>query len=59
MAQPFDYRKPLPNDGKLPEQELDYAKIVKIILSRWYWVMATLVFALCISYAYLWYTPKV
>lgn len=59
MAQPFHNRKPLPNEGKLPEQELDYTKIIKILISRWYWIAATLIFALLISYIYLWYTPSV
>lgn len=40
------------------KQELDYVKFLKIVLSRWYWVMATLVLSLSIAYAYLWYTPK-
>jgi len=39
-------------------QEIDYQKIAKIVLSRWYWVAATLIISLCIAYAYLWYTPK-
>lgn len=59
MAQPFYNRRPLPNEGKLPEQELDYTKIIKIIISRWYWIVATLIIALLISYIYLWYTPRV
>lgn len=58
MAQPFYNRKPLPNGGKLPEQELDYTKIVKIIISRWYWIATTLIFSLLCAYIYLWYTPE-
>jgi tyrosine-protein kinase Etk/Wzc len=40
------------------KQELDYIKFLKIVLSRWYWVVATLVISLFVAYAYLWYTPK-
>jgi capsular exopolysaccharide synthesis family protein len=39
-------------------QEIDYQKLTKIILSRWYWVAATVILSLCFAYAYLWYTPK-
>jgi tyrosine-protein kinase Etk/Wzc len=40
------------------KQELDYAKFAKIVWSRWYWVLATLLISLLTAYAYLWYTPK-
>src|SRR5580698_3281167 len=43
---------------KLPNQEIDYYKIAKILLSRWYWIAATVIICLLISYTYLWYTPK-
>jgi tyrosine-protein kinase Etk/Wzc len=43
---------------KLPNQEIDYFKIVKILLSRWYWIAASVLIAYAISYIYLWYTPK-
>jgi tyrosine-protein kinase Etk/Wzc len=43
---------------KLPNQEIDYYKIAKILLSRWYWIAASVIICLFISYAYLWYTPK-
>ena len=58
MAQPFNNRKPLPNEGKLAEQELDYTKIINIIISRWYWIAATLIITLTTSFLYLWYTPE-
>ncbi|TZF86183.1 polysaccharide biosynthesis tyrosine autokinase (plasmid) [Pedobacter sp. BS3] len=46
-------------EAKAPlKQELDYAKFLKIVLSRWYWVAATLIIALLTAYLYLWYTPK-
>jgi capsular exopolysaccharide synthesis family protein len=43
---------------RLPTQEIDYYKIVKILLSRWYWIAASVILCLIISYVYLWYTPK-
>lgn len=43
---------------KLPNQELDYFKIAKILLSRWYWIAASLIICSIISYVYVWYTPK-
>jgi tyrosine-protein kinase Etk/Wzc len=43
---------------KLPDQEIDYFKIGKILLSRWYWIAASVGITALISYTYLWYTPK-
>jgi tyrosine-protein kinase Etk/Wzc len=43
---------------KLPNQEIDYLKIAKILISRWYWIAASLIICLSVSYIYLWYTPK-
>ncbi|HTE02455.1 MAG TPA: polysaccharide biosynthesis tyrosine autokinase [Mucilaginibacter sp.] len=43
---------------KLPHQEIDYFKIAKILFSRWYWIAASVIISLLISYTYLWYTPK-
>ncbi|HEK21151.1 MULTISPECIES: GumC family protein [unclassified Mucilaginibacter] len=43
---------------KLPNQEIDYFKIGKILVSRWYWVAGSLLIFLVWSYVYLWYTPK-
>jgi tyrosine-protein kinase Etk/Wzc len=43
---------------KLPNQEVDYFKIGKILLSRWYWIAASIIICWLISYTYLWYTPK-
>ena len=45
--------------NKLPNQELDYFKIGKILLSRWYWVAGSVILAMLIAKVYLWYTPKV
>jgi tyrosine-protein kinase Etk/Wzc len=44
--------------NKLPNQEIDYNKIARILLSRWYWVAASVIICWLISYTYLWYTPK-
>jgi len=43
---------------KLPNQEIDYFKIGKILLSRWYWVAGSLLICMIIANVYLWYTPK-
>ncbi len=43
---------------KLPHQEVDYFKIAKILLSRWYWIATSIIICVLISYTYLWYTPK-
>ncbi|QHS56355.1 polysaccharide biosynthesis tyrosine autokinase [Mucilaginibacter sp. 14171R-50] len=43
---------------KLPNQEIDYFKIGKILLSRWYWIAGSLILFILGSYVYLWYTPK-
>jgi tyrosine-protein kinase Etk/Wzc len=44
---------------KLPSQEIDYFKIAKIFLSRWYWIAGSMVICMIIANVYLWYTPKV
>jgi tyrosine-protein kinase Etk/Wzc len=43
---------------KLANQEIDYFKIAKILLSRWYWIAASVAICSIVAYAYLWYTPK-
>ena len=43
---------------KLPNQEIDYFKIGKILISRWYWVAGSLAVFVIWSYIFLWYTPK-
>lgn len=44
--------------GKLPNQEIDYFKIAKILISRWYWVAGSVAICMIIANVYLWYTPK-
>ncbi len=48
----------LPVNTLKASQEIDYQKIAEIILSRWYWIIATLVIALSACWLYIWYTPK-
>ena len=43
---------------RLPNQEIDYFKIAKILLSRWYWIAGSVAFCMIIANVYLWYTPK-
>jgi len=43
---------------KLPSQEIDYFKIGKILLSRWYWIVGSVTVCILASNVYLWYTPK-
>jgi len=43
---------------KLPNQEIDYFKIGKILLSRWYWIIGSLTVCMIAANVYLWYTPK-
>lgn len=40
-------------------KEIDYLKIARIILSRWYLLAGSILIALLIAYAYLWFTPKI
>lgn len=46
-------------EAKLPNQEIDYFKIAKILLSRWYWIAGSIAVCLILSTVYLWYTPKI
>src|ERR1700730_13488856 len=43
---------------KLVNQEIDYFKIGKILLSRWYWIVGAVVICMLTANVYLWYTPK-
>ena len=46
-------------ESKLPNQEIDYFKIAKILLSRWFWIAGSIAVCLILSTLYLWYTPKI
>lgn len=39
-------------------KEIDYLKLVGILLSRWYLLAGSVIAALLIAYVYLWFTPK-
>lgn len=43
---------------KLPNQEFDYFKIGKILVSRWYWIAASIIVCYAAASVYIWYTPK-
>jgi len=40
-------------------QSIDFYKIFRVFLSRWYWIAATVGIASCIAWLYLWYTPPI
>lgn len=44
--------------SKLPEQEFDYFKIGKILISRWYWIVLSVMICTAAAEAYVYYTPK-
>ena len=46
-------------DKRLPSiKSIDYLKLFKIVLSRWYWMAACIILSIIITYIYLWYTPS-
>ncbi|MDB5287605.1 MAG: tyrosine protein kinase [Mucilaginibacter sp.] len=45
--------------NKLSNQEIDYFKLSKILVSRWYLIVGSLVVCIIFSNVYLWYTPKI
>lgn len=47
------------HENRAVSQSIDFYKIFKVFLSRWYWVAATVIIALCSAWIYLWYTPPV
>ncbi|MXV52838.1 polysaccharide biosynthesis tyrosine autokinase [Pedobacter sp. HMF7647] len=44
---------------KTASQSIDFWKIIKVFLSRWYWIAGCLVISLVIAWLYIWYTPPV
>ena len=42
----------------MPSQEIDYLKIAKVFLSRWYWIVGSVAICFITANIYLWYTPK-
>lgn len=47
------------NPKKTISQTIDFYKIFRVFLSRWYWVACTVSIALCLAWLYLWYTPPI
>ena len=41
------------------EQKINYFKLIRVFLSRWYWIAGTSLVAIVIAYLYLWYTPQI
>lgn len=50
-----EIKKPQP---KLPNQEIDYIKILKVVWSRWYLIAGSVVVCYGLALLYLWYMPK-
>ncbi|MGF1925778.1 MAG: Wzz/FepE/Etk N-terminal domain-containing protein, partial [Bacteroidia bacterium] len=46
-------------DLKSIRQDIDFYKIFKVFLSRWYWILGCVIVALVIAYVNLLYTPKI
>ncbi len=46
-------------DNKSIRQDIDFYKIFKVFLSRWYWILGCLIIALVFAYVNLLYTPSV
>ncbi|RZJ87144.1 MAG: tyrosine protein kinase, partial [Chryseobacterium sp.] len=49
----------LVQEKKAVSQSIDFYKIFRVFLSRWYWLAATVAIALCGAWLYLWYTPPI
>ncbi|RZL47600.1 MAG: polysaccharide biosynthesis tyrosine autokinase [Pedobacter sp.] len=45
--------------AKKPIQSIDFYKIFKVFLSRWYWIVGCLVISLILAKVHLFYTPPV
>lgn len=43
---------------KLPNQEIDYIKILKVVWSRWYLIAGSVAVCYGLALMYLWYMPK-
>jgi len=49
----------LTEEKKGISQSIDFYKIFRVFLSRWYWIAGTVGISLCVSWMYLWYTPPI
>lgn len=45
------------NTTKKPSQSIDFYKIFKVFLSRWYWILGCLIISLIFAKVHLFYTP--
>ncbi|RZL50221.1 MAG: hypothetical protein EOO93_23730, partial [Pedobacter sp.] len=45
------------NVAKKPSQSIDFYKIFKVFLSRWYWILGCLIISLILAKVHLFYTP--
>ncbi|MFC4211331.1 GumC family protein [Pedobacter lithocola] len=50
---------PTPAQPQSVSQQIDFYKIFRVFLSRWYWVAGMVVIVLIVAKIYLWYTPPV
>lgn len=50
---------PINEEKKAVSQSIDFYKIFRVFLSRWYWIAGTLAISLIIAYINLWYTPPI
>jgi tyrosine-protein kinase Etk/Wzc len=46
------------NNLQAPYREIDYLKVVRIVLSRWYLILMAVLTALLLAQLYLWFSPK-
>ena len=49
----------LAHEKRAVSQSIDFYKIFRVFLSRWYWVAGAVVIALFGAWLYLWYTPPI
>lgn len=49
----------LVQEKKAVSQSIDFYKIFRVFLSRWYWITGTVALALFGAWLYLWYTPPI
>lgn len=40
------------------QKNISFIKISRIFLSRWYWILALILVAVCLAHLFLWFTPE-
>ena len=45
--------------SKSVSQSIDFYKIFKVFLSRWYWILTSVILLIIGAKLYLWYTPPI